>query len=67
MRIQLKLYAEDSVAFFLQIQNIISRNLVIVALDRFADFISDESNIIVRETSAMIIERMLQQKGLVDD
>jgi len=46
--------------FNAKIQCYIARNLIVIALDRFADFLLDHSNLIVREISCQILNLILQ-------
>lgn len=51
-RDKLLTYINDDNEFNKKMFDIATKNMIIIALDRFADFISDTSNIIVRETSS---------------
>jgi hypothetical protein len=45
-------------------EDLLARNLVIIGLDRLGDFTGPKSEIIVRETSAQLIQKLLTQEKL---
>lgn len=64
VRDQFRHFVEQEKNLHDKIDNFISRNMIVVALDRFADFVSDTSNIIVRDTSCQILSQIIQKQLL---
>jgi hypothetical protein len=59
LRSSLVSYAEDEESNFRKAQKILTRSLVVIAMDRFADYISDQTHMLVREVACQISINLL--------